>query len=205
MRHFQDFDPRTNRWGVAGFTISLLGLLLTAGILCPIGFIVSCIGLREKNKSTGLAVAGAIIGFFGSVPMIVVAVLIAAGGIGTVAREASAKRESAERQAAETINAGKGGAFAAAKAAVAHVTQSDGLVFMDDYKSAARESGEWLVYTIDGQVKQPTDRIGRPFQAIVYAKLNDKVYQVRQIDFEGKRYKNAGSPGAKWTWEKHGS
>jgi len=69
----------SNTWGLVGFIVSLIGLLLTCGVLCPIGLILSVVGLGRRPR--GLATAGLIIGIVGSV-LLVVAVIV---GFGTVA------------------------------------------------------------------------------------------------------------------------
>jgi hypothetical protein len=54
----------TNGLGVAGFVCSLVGLLFTGGLLCPIGLIVSVIALGRRPR--GFATAGVIIGILGT-------------------------------------------------------------------------------------------------------------------------------------------
>lgn len=61
--------PPSNGLGVAGFVCSLLGILGTCGLLCPIGLILSLFALRKQPR--GLAIAGSIIGFIGSLWIIV--------------------------------------------------------------------------------------------------------------------------------------
>jgi len=62
---YQQQKPPSNGLGVAGFVISLLGLLGTCGLLSPIGLILSLFALRKEPR--GLAIAGSIIGFIGSI------------------------------------------------------------------------------------------------------------------------------------------
>jgi len=57
--------PATNGLGVAGFALSLTGLIACGGLLCPIGLILSLFGLTKEPR--GFAIAGTIIGFLGSV------------------------------------------------------------------------------------------------------------------------------------------
>ncbi len=54
----------TNGVGLAGFIISLLGLVGTCGLLSPIGLILSLVGLGKEPR--GFAIAGTIIGAIGS-------------------------------------------------------------------------------------------------------------------------------------------
>ncbi|RNC80732.1 MAG: DUF4190 domain-containing protein [Phycisphaera sp.] len=61
--------PPSNGLGVAGFVCSLLGILGTCGLLCPVGLILSLFALRKPPR--GLAIAGAIIGFIGSLWIII--------------------------------------------------------------------------------------------------------------------------------------
>lgn len=54
----------SNGLGLAGFITSLVGLAFTVGLLCPIGLILSLIGLTRRPR--GFAVAGVVIGGIGS-------------------------------------------------------------------------------------------------------------------------------------------
>jgi hypothetical protein len=54
----------SNTMGTAGFVVSLVGLL-SCGILCPVGFVMSLIGLRKQPR--GLATAGVVIGALGTI------------------------------------------------------------------------------------------------------------------------------------------
>ena len=57
--------PReTNGLGIAGFVCSLVGLLATGGLLCPVGLILSLIAIGRRPR--GFAVAGLILGLVGS-------------------------------------------------------------------------------------------------------------------------------------------
>ncbi|MEE9394474.1 MAG: type II secretion system protein GspG [Planctomycetota bacterium] len=56
--------PETNGLGVAGFITSLVGLIFTCGLLCPIGLLMSFFALFSRPR--GFAVAGTIIGAVGS-------------------------------------------------------------------------------------------------------------------------------------------
>lgn len=68
-----ELRPMSNSLGFAGFLCSLIGLVCTVGILCPIGFVLSLIGLRKEPR--GFAIAGAIIGGIGSIGLVVMALL----------------------------------------------------------------------------------------------------------------------------------
>jgi hypothetical protein len=57
----------TNRIGLAGFVVSLLGIL-TLGILSPIAFVVSLVGLRKSPR--GFAIAGSVLGLLGTVLLV---------------------------------------------------------------------------------------------------------------------------------------
>lgn len=72
--HAPEAPPRPpgNGMGVAGFVVSLVGFVLTCGLLCPIGLIFSLIGLGRQPK--GFAIAGTIIGALGSLMLVAVAV-----------------------------------------------------------------------------------------------------------------------------------
>lgn len=53
-----------NRCGLAGFIVSLVGLVFTLGVLCPLGLLLSFVGLFSPNR--GFAIAGLILGSVGS-------------------------------------------------------------------------------------------------------------------------------------------
>ena len=72
--------PRPNSLGAWGFGISLFGLLVTFGLLCPLGLLLSFLGLFFPRR--GLAVAGLIIGGIGTA--------IVGVGVGSIAMAASA-------------------------------------------------------------------------------------------------------------------
>ena len=62
--------PPTNGLGLAGFIVSLVGLILTCGVVCPVGLVLSLFALRKEPR--GFAIAGAVIGAIGSLFAIVV-------------------------------------------------------------------------------------------------------------------------------------
>lgn len=72
-------EPGSNGLGLAGFIISLVGLVLTAGILCPIGLILSVIAMWRRPR--GFAIAGAVLGLVGSCGTCLVAIPLLASGI----------------------------------------------------------------------------------------------------------------------------
>jgi hypothetical protein len=55
--------PRSNGLGVAGFIVSLVGIF-TAGILCPIGLLLSLLALFRSPR--GFAIAGVFVGLLGT-------------------------------------------------------------------------------------------------------------------------------------------
>jgi hypothetical protein len=66
----------TNGLGIAGFVVSLVGLLGTGGLLCPIGLIMSLIALGRQPK--GFAIAGVVIGLLGTCGGLIVALAFGA-------------------------------------------------------------------------------------------------------------------------------
>ncbi len=56
--------PASNTLGLAGFLTSLVGVALTAGLLCPVGLILSLIAIGRSPR--GFAIAGVVIGLLGS-------------------------------------------------------------------------------------------------------------------------------------------
>ena len=75
--HYQ--PPPTNALGVAGFVVSLTGMVACLGLICPIGLLLSLIALTMSPR--GYAIAGSIIGLLGSI-LGVLTVLVVAGVIG---------------------------------------------------------------------------------------------------------------------------
>ncbi|HVS72171.1 MAG TPA: DUF4190 domain-containing protein [Phycisphaerae bacterium] len=62
-------QPRSNGLAIAGFVTSLVGIV-TCGLLCPIGLILSFIALFRRPR--GFAVAGFIIGIVGTlIPLVI--------------------------------------------------------------------------------------------------------------------------------------
>jgi hypothetical protein len=55
--------PQSNGLGIAGFIVSLTGLVVTGGFLCPLGVVLSLVALRKEPR--GFAVAGLITGLLG--------------------------------------------------------------------------------------------------------------------------------------------
>ena len=78
---------RKNGLGIAGFIMSLIGLILSwipvvnifGIVLCGIGFLLSFIGLFLKNRKKGLAIVGVLFGIAGCVLFYLVYAGIAAG------------------------------------------------------------------------------------------------------------------------------
>ncbi|MEM9065482.1 MAG: type II secretion system protein GspG [Planctomycetota bacterium] len=68
---------QSNGLGIAGFVVSLVGLL-SCGLIAPIGAIMSAIALNKQPK--GFAIAGLIIGIFGSLWIVVLFMFL--GGLG---------------------------------------------------------------------------------------------------------------------------
>ncbi|MEM0982999.1 MAG: type II secretion system protein GspG [Planctomycetota bacterium] len=75
-------QSQSNPYGLAGFIVSLLGLLGCGGLLCPVGLVLSIIGLKREPK--GLAIAGVVIGAVGSLGFIATIITVALVGVGGV-------------------------------------------------------------------------------------------------------------------------
>ncbi|MEM8738780.1 MAG: DUF4190 domain-containing protein [Planctomycetota bacterium] len=69
----------SNGMGTAGFVLSLVGWV-TCGVLCPVGLVLSIIGVRREPR--GLAIAGIIIGALGSLFLLVIGLGVIAGILG---------------------------------------------------------------------------------------------------------------------------
>ncbi|MEM9019617.1 MAG: hypothetical protein AAGC44_03555 [Planctomycetota bacterium] len=74
MMHAAPEVPQSNGLGVAGFVVSMIGLILTGGYLCPIGVILSGIALFKAPR--GFAIAGLMVGLLGSGVAILLFVLM---------------------------------------------------------------------------------------------------------------------------------
>jgi len=78
----------TNGLGLAGFICSLVGLVLTGGLLCPVGLILSLVALGRQPR--GFAIAGVIIGLLGTCGGLLIifafgAIILAALGLSAAA------------------------------------------------------------------------------------------------------------------------
>jgi hypothetical protein len=70
----------SNGLGIAGFIVSLIGLLGTCGALSPIGLILSLVAMFKRPR--GFAIAGLILGLLGSIWIIIAVFVIGLGVIG---------------------------------------------------------------------------------------------------------------------------
>ena len=78
--YVQVATPRANGLGIAGFVISLLGVLsgcIGGVILCPFGMLLSAFGMCRAPR--GLAIAGFVLGILGSLWLVVVGGAVGAG------------------------------------------------------------------------------------------------------------------------------
>lgn len=77
-------SDQSNSLGIAGFVLSLLGILGTCGLLSPVGLIVSLVALKREPK--GFAIAGVILGALGSCGLILglLGVLFAFGLVASI-------------------------------------------------------------------------------------------------------------------------
>lgn len=57
-------SPPSNGLGLAGFIVSLVGLVITGGLLCPVGALISGIALFKPPR--GFAIAGVVLGVIGT-------------------------------------------------------------------------------------------------------------------------------------------
>lgn len=71
--------PPSNGLGMTGFILSITGLVVCAGFICPIGLVMSMIALGKEPR--GFAIAGTIIGLLGSL-MAASILLVAFGTVG---------------------------------------------------------------------------------------------------------------------------
>lgn len=77
--HYGAPTSSTNGLGIAGFIVSLVGLLICGGFLSPVGLVMSLIALGRRPK--GFAIAGVVLGVIGSIWFFLLVFVI---GIGTV-------------------------------------------------------------------------------------------------------------------------
>ena len=82
-------EAPSNGLGTAGFVVSLVGFVLSCGLLCPIGLLLSLVALTKRPR--GMAIAGVVIGFIGSGWLILggFAMLVGILGLAVVANSAS--------------------------------------------------------------------------------------------------------------------
>lgn len=69
----------SNGLGIAGFIVSLLGLIGTCGLLSPIGLLMSFVAVFKRPR--GFALAGLIIGLVGSIWAIIAVFVIGLGAL----------------------------------------------------------------------------------------------------------------------------
>lgn len=102
--HVHVHQAPSNGIGTAGFVVSLVGLV-SCGILCPLGLVLSLFGLGKEPR--GLAIAGTIIGALGSLWVLVFVLffgaIMAAVGLGAAAAIDQAQQKQETEQAAESI------------------------------------------------------------------------------------------------------
>ncbi len=75
----QHINSESNGLGLAGFIVSLVGFVVCGGLLCPIGLIMSLIALGKRPK--GFAIAGIVLGIFGSLWIFVAVFVIGLGAL----------------------------------------------------------------------------------------------------------------------------
>lgn len=71
--------PPTNGLGIAGFIVSLTGMVVCLGLISPVGLLLSLIALFKEPR--GFAIAGCIIGVLGTV-LGALSVMVVTGAIG---------------------------------------------------------------------------------------------------------------------------
>lgn len=64
-----------NNAAVVGFILSVTGLLVCGGLLCPFGLVVSAMGLKKRNNQ-GLAIAGLVLGIAGTIALVIFVIYI---------------------------------------------------------------------------------------------------------------------------------
>lgn len=85
----QPHSQPTNGLGIAGFIVSLVGLILTCGLLSPLGLLLSLFALFKPPR--GFAVAGVITGLVGTAMLALFGfyMVMGAKGVGEAARAAA--------------------------------------------------------------------------------------------------------------------
>lgn len=99
------FTPRppSNGLGVAGFIVSLVGLLATCGALAPVGLLLSGVAMFKRPR--GFATAGVIVGLIGTVIFGVIAT-VGIGAVGIAKEQVRMQEQLAERERAQLQIAG---------------------------------------------------------------------------------------------------
>lgn len=73
---------QSNGLGIAGFIVSLLGIIGTCGLLSPVGLVMSIIAMKREPK--GFAIAGLVLGIIGSLSVLIGVILIGLFGVAAV-------------------------------------------------------------------------------------------------------------------------
>lgn len=76
-------NEESNPLGIAGFVVSLVGLVASCGLLSPIGAVLSLVAMSKRPK--GLAIAGFVLGLIGSLWIVALIVGVVVLGVGGVA------------------------------------------------------------------------------------------------------------------------
>lgn len=90
--------PQTNGLGLAGFIVSVVGIVASCGLISPIGLVMSLFGLRREPR--GFAIAGVVLGVVGSIWLFVAlalglfATILAAVGLAAAVTEVGAMEQS---------------------------------------------------------------------------------------------------------------
>ena len=140
-----------NGMGTAGFIVSLVGYL-ACGLLCPIGVVLSVMGLRREPK--GLAIAGLIIGILGSIGFIIVFFVI---GLGVIVGGIGMAVGLQEARTAAMLYRGQ--------AEIAEYYYAH-----DSTLPSTREGTAWLVTEMDGD--RDEDEIPR------YRRIDDRTFEL---------------------------
>jgi len=95
--------PPSNGLGVAGFVVSLVGVVATCGALAPVGLLLSLVAMFKKPR--GFAFAGVVLGLIGTVQISVIT-LSGVAAAGFAAEQARMHEQLGQREQAQIQIAG---------------------------------------------------------------------------------------------------
>lgn len=153
-----------NGLGLAGFIVSLVGIIFCGGFISPVGMIMSAVAMRRQPK--GFAIAGFVIGLIGSLWLIGVVIAIAFAGLAVIlafvgAAVAVIVASAVGQNAIQVVGAvneyyDQHNAYPASLDDLADVSQSQRTDFWgNEFRYELAEDGQAFYLRSDGDDEQP--------------------------------------------------